>query len=115
MRRILVAALKRQGYDHIVEASSTREGMERLAAETFDLLITDWIPMEDDGLSFVRAARGFEAAKHVPILMITTKATRDHILEAVRAGVNGYIVKPFTPDTLRDKIDGLAAKPATGR
>jgi two-component system chemotaxis response regulator CheY len=115
MRRILVAALKRQGYDHIVEASSTREGMDRLAAEPFDLLITDWIPMEDDPLAFVKAARALDAAKQTPILMITTKATRDHIIEAVRAGVNGYIVKPFTPDTLRDKIDSLIAKSAVAR
>ena len=112
MRRIIVSTLKRQGYDDIVEAASGNEGLEQLSAAPVDLIITDWIAQEADGLEFVRSARGTKAAKQVPILMITTKATRQHILEAVKAGANGYIVKPFTPDTLRDKIEELVAKPA---
>jgi two-component system chemotaxis response regulator CheY len=113
MRRILVSTLKRQGYHEIVEASTGAEGLAALSADPVDLIVTDWLTREGDGLEFVRAARASEPARHVPILMITARATRDNILAAVRAGANGYIVKPFAPDTLRERIEALVGKTAS--
>ena len=112
MRRILVGALRRQGHQDIVEASSGAEGMAQLAAAPVTLILTDWLTREGDGLDFVRSVRASSASKDVPILMVAARATRDNILAAVRAGANGYIVKPFAPDTLREKIESLVGKTA---
>ena len=107
MRRILSATLKRQGYEDVVEASNGREALGCLESGPFDAIITDWIMPEMDGIDLVRAVRAREDGQQVPMLMITTHATREHIIEAMNAGVTGYILKPFTPDTLQEKIDAL--------
>jgi two-component system chemotaxis response regulator CheY len=110
MRRILAATLNRLGHTEIVEATNGREGMDRLAAFDIDMIVTDWIMPEMDGIDFIRAVRATEKYRDVPVLMVTTNATREHIVEAVEAGASSYIVKPFAPDTLREKIEALARK-----
>jgi two-component system chemotaxis response regulator CheY len=107
MRRILSGTIKRLGYEDVVEAAGGREALEHLAQANVDLIVTDWIMPEMSGLDFVRAVRALESTRDVPILMVTANATRDHIIAALRAGVNGYIVKPFTADTLREKLEAL--------
>ena len=107
MRRILTTTLKRQGYEDVVEAANGLEALDCLTASPFDAIITDWIMPEMDGIEFVRAVRAREDGQQVPLLMMTTHATREHIIEAMNAGVTGYILKPFTPDTLQEKIDAL--------
>jgi len=69
-----------------------------------DLVITDWNMPEMDGLTFVKAIRAKPEYQDLPILMVTTEAAKEDILTALRSGVNNYIVKPFTPETLQEKV-----------
>jgi two-component system chemotaxis response regulator CheY len=110
MRRIIINTLAKLGYQDVLEAANGREGIERIGAADIDLVITDWNMPEMNGIDFVRALRGIDKMKRTPVLMITTNAAKDDIVEALRAGVNNYIVKPFTPDTFREKIDAIIAK-----
>ena len=104
MRRIIINSLNRLGFKDCHEASNGREGLERLATTAVDLIITDWHLPEMSGIEFVRAVRSNDAIKHLPVLMVTTNAAEDDIVEAHRAGVKNYLVKPFTPDTIREKV-----------
>jgi two-component system chemotaxis response regulator CheY len=112
MRRIIINTLNRLGHEDVVEAANGREGLERLTegSGAVDLIITDWNMPEMSGIDFVRAVRGIETLRTLPVLMITTNASRDDIVQARQAGVNDYIVKPFTPEIFRDKILAASAK-----
>jgi two-component system chemotaxis response regulator CheY len=104
MRRIIVNTLKRAGYDDVTEASDGKDAMAKLQVDQFNFVITDWNMPEMDGLTFVTQIRSSDEYKDIPILMVTTRSVKDDIIEAMKAGVNNYIVKPFTPDTLAEKI-----------
>jgi two-component system chemotaxis response regulator CheY len=110
MRRIIVNTLNKLGYREVLEAANGREGIERVASSNVDLVITDWNMPEMNGIDFIRALRGHDKMKDKPILMVTTNAAKDDIVEALRAGVNNYIVKPFTPETFREKIDAVMSR-----
>jgi two-component system chemotaxis response regulator CheY len=75
-----------------------------MTKQSVDMIITDWNMPEMDGLTYVKAVRGKDQFKETPILMITTEAAKEDILTALRSGVNNYVVKPFTPDTLQEKV-----------
>jgi two-component system chemotaxis response regulator CheY len=107
MRRIIINTLGKAGYQDYAEASNGREGIERLATMRVDMVITDWNMPEMNGIDFIRSVRSNPATRHVPVLMVTTNATKDDIVEALRAGVNSYVVKPFTPETIKEKIDAM--------
>ena len=109
MRRIIINSLQRIGFSDFVEASDGVDALEKFDTAV-DLVITDWSMPNMSGLELTRALRTYEPRK-VPILMVTTRSTRQDILDAVAAGVNNYIVKPFTPQVLKEKIDLLL--PAT--
>lgn len=104
MRRIIVNSLQRIGHGETVEAG---DGQEALAAfdASIGFVITDWNMPNMTGLEFARAVRARADGKAVPILMVTTRSMREDILAAVEAGVNNYILKPFTPAVLKEKID----------
>lgn len=104
MRRIVVNTLQRLGYSDITEASDGAEGLTRYDA-SFDLVLTDWNMPNMGGLEFVRALRGRPDGKDLKIIMITTRSVKEDILQAAQAGVNNYVVKPFTPEVLREKLD----------
>lgn len=104
MRRIIINTLAKLGYTECHEAANGREGVERLAHTPVDLVITDWNMPEMSGIDFIKAVRSNEATKSLPVLMVTTNAAEDDIVEAMKAGVNNYVVKPFTPDTIKEKI-----------
>src|SRR5437764_2511332 len=104
MRRIIVNSLQRIGYTECVEAGDGREALDRFDAST-GFVITDWNMPNMSGIEFARALRSAPSGKSVPILMVTTRSVRDDIVAAVEAGVNNYIVKPFTPQVLKEKID----------
>src|SRR5688500_16362754 len=106
MRRIIVNWLMRIGYSDCVEAGYGREALERFDA-SFGFIITDWNMPNMTGIDFARALRARPDGKAVPILMVTTRSVREDIVMAVEAGVNNYIVKPFTPQVLKDKIDQI--------
>lgn len=105
MRRIIINTLNKLGHTECHEAANGREGVDRLASTPVDLVITDWNMPEMSGIDFIRAVRANEATRKLPVLMVTTNAAEDDIKEALRAGVNNYVVKPFTPDTIKDKIE----------
>ena len=101
MRRIIINTLTKLGYDKVSEAANGREGLDRLAAGA-DVIITDWNMPEMTGIDFIRTVRTQPATKNIPVLMVTTNAAKDDIVEALRVGVNSYVVKPFTPDSVRN-------------
>ena len=104
MRRIIVNTLKRAGYENVTEASDGKDALAKMKVEQFNFVITDWNMPEMDGLTFVSQIRSLDEFKDMPILMVTTRSVKDDIIEAMKAGVNNYIVKPFTPETLSEKI-----------
>jgi two-component system, chemotaxis family, chemotaxis protein CheY len=104
MRRIIVNTLKRAGYEDVTEASDGKDALAKMKVEQFNFVITDWNMPEMDGLTFVSQIRSLDEFKDLPILMVTTRSVKDDIIEAMKAGVNNYIVKPFTPETLGEKI-----------
>jgi two-component system chemotaxis response regulator CheY len=113
MRRIVVNSLQRIGVTDIVEASDGVEALAKLDG-TIGFIITDWNMPNMGGVELAKAVRGREDAKGIPILMVTARSVREDILTALEAGVNNYIVKPFTPQVLKEKIDALIAAPAVG-
>jgi two-component system chemotaxis response regulator CheY len=104
MRRIIVNSLQRIGYTDTVEASDGEEAL-RMYDGSYQFVITDWNMPNMSGIDFARALRSRPDGKQIPILMITTRSVREDILAAVEAGVNNYILKPFTPPVLKEKID----------
>lgn len=104
MRRIIKNTLQKLGFNNILEAGNGIEGLDVLAKNKIDLIITDWNMPEMDGLTFVKTIRAKPEYKELPILMVTTEAAKEDILTALRSGVNNYIVKPFTPETLQEKV-----------
>lgn len=109
MRRIIVNTLSKLGHRDVVEASNGREGMERVGSGQVDVVITDWNMPEMNGIEFVRSLRLSERTAKLPVLMVTTNAAQDDIVEALRAGVTNYVVKPFTTDTIKEKIEAVLA------
>lgn len=110
MRRIVSNSLKNLGYDNLVEAVDGKDALAKLAADTnINFVITDWNMPVLSGLELTKAIRGDEKLNNVPILMVTTRGVKEDILEALQAKVNNYIVKPFTPQILKEKIDQILA------
>jgi two-component system chemotaxis response regulator CheY len=108
MRRIMINALQRIGYTDAVEASDGQEALDRFGAD-IGFIITDWNMPVMSGLEFARSVRATPCGQTVPILLVTTRGAREDIVSAVEAGVNNYILKPFTPSVLKEKIDRLLA------
>jgi len=109
MRRIIVNTLKRAGFENVSEAVDGKDALAKLKTDQFGFVITDWNMPEMDGLAFVNTVRNDPEYKNMPILMITTRSVKEDIIEAMKAGVNNYIVKPFTPETLAEKINQVLA------
>jgi two-component system chemotaxis response regulator CheY len=112
MRRIVVNSLNRIGFADCLEAGDGTEALDMFTASV-DFVITDWNMPNMSGLEFVKALRSRDDGKRVPILMVTTRSVREDIVQAAQAGVNNYIVKPFTPQVLKEKIDGVMGAVAT--
>ena len=106
MRRIVVNSLNRIGFDDTVEAGDGNEALNTFGAG-IGCVITDWNMPNMNGIDFVRELRARPDGKGVPILMVTTRSVREDILAAIEAGVNNYIVKPFTPQVLKEKLDAV--------
>ncbi len=107
MRRIIVNTLKRAGYDDVTEAADGKDALAKMQIDKFNFVITDWNMPNMDGLTFVNKLRGDPDTKTLPILMVTTRSVKDDIVSALKAGVNNYVVKPFTPDTIKEKINDV--------
>ncbi len=107
MRRIVNNALKSIGYDEIIEAEDGKDAMAKLYIENVNFVITDWNMPVMNGLEFTKAVRADEQFGNMPILMVTTRGMKEDVMEALQARVNNYVVKPFTPQVLKEKIEQI--------
>jgi two-component system chemotaxis response regulator CheY len=107
MRRIVLNSLQRIGFTNCVEAGDGREALDKFDA-SIGFVITDWNMPNMSGTDLARALRArSDSGATVPILMVTARSVREDIIAALECGVNNYIVKPFTPQVLKEKIDQL--------
>jgi len=107
MRRILLNTVQKAGYSKLQEAVDGKDALAKLMAGSFDLLMTDWNMPNMSGLELVQAVRKDDKLKEIPILMVTTRNMKEDIVNAIKLGVNGYIVKPFDAKTLNAKINEI--------
>lgn len=107
MRRIIKNLLHDLGYANVTEADDGATALPMLKKGGYDFLITDWNMPGMAGLDLLKAVRADAALKAMPVLMLTAEAKREQIVEAAQAGVNGYVIKPFTAATLKEKIDKI--------
>ena len=112
MRRIVVNSLQRIGFTDVVEAGDGVEALKAFDA-SIGFVITDWNMPNMSGIEFVRALRARPDGASVPVLMVTTRSVKEDIVAAIEAGVSNYIVKPFTPQVLKEKIDQLSGAGAS--
>lgn len=105
MRRIVKNLLIEIGFTNIVEADDGKTALPILENGGIDFLVTDWNMPGMPGIDLLKAVRSDPNLSALPVLMVTAEAKREQIMEAAQAGVNGYVVKPFTADTLREKVD----------
>ena len=107
MRRIIKNLLRDLGFNNTHEADDGTTGLPMLQSGDYDFLITDWNMPGMTGLDLLKAVRADPKLASLPVLMVTAEAKKEQIVEAAQAGVNGYIVKPFTAVTLREKIEKI--------
>jgi two-component system, chemotaxis family, chemotaxis protein CheY len=107
MRRIIKNLLRDLGFNNTQEADDGNSALPVLQSGNFDFLITDWNMPGMTGIDLLKAVRADAKLASLPVLMVTAEAKKDQIVEAAQAGVNGYIVKPFTAVTLKEKIDKI--------
>ena len=107
MRRIIKNLLRDLGFSNTSEADDGLTALPMLKSGNFDLLVTDWNMPGMQGIDLLKAVRADARLKELPVLMVTAEQKREQIVEAAQAGVNGYIVKPFTAQTLKEKIDKI--------
>ena len=107
MRRIITKLLSDLGFTDIEEADDGLTALPMLMTGKFDFLVTDWNMPGMEGIELLKAVRGEPSIAALPTLMVTTEARREQILLAAEAGVDGYVVKPFTAQILQQKIDEI--------
>jgi len=108
MRRIIKNTLARLGYKDVLEAEDGLKGWEQMDSNPdIEMLITDWNMPEMNGLELVKKVRADERFKDTPIIMVTTEGGKAEVITALKAGVNNYIVKPFTPQVLKEKLGAV--------
>ena len=113
MRRIVRNLLKELGFNNVQEAEDGVDALNKLRAEAFDFVVSDWNMPNMTGIELLRAIRADEKLKHLPVLMVTAEAKRENIIEAAQAGASGYVVKPFTAATLDEKLKKIFEKMPT--
>lgn len=104
MRRIVKNILKQIGFNNIEEADDGATALPLIKTQNFDLIVSDWNMPQMSGLELLKAVRADDQLKDTPFLMVTAEAQKENIIEAVKAKVSNYIIKPFTAETLAEKI-----------
>ena len=107
MRRIIKGLLEQLGFKNIDEAEDGKVALQKLKTGNYDFVITDWNMPNMTGLELVQEIRKDPDLKHLPVLMVTAEAKKENVLLAIKAGVNNYIVKPFTAEVLKEKIEKI--------
>jgi two-component system chemotaxis response regulator CheY len=110
MRRIVKNCLSQLGFKNITEAEDGQIALNKLLEGNFELVISDWNMPNMMGIDLLRAVRANEKLKSLPFLMVTAEAQKENVIEAAKAGVSNYIVKPFTADALQTKLEAVFAK-----
>jgi two-component system chemotaxis response regulator CheY len=114
MRKIVKNVLRQINITNVTEAENGKQAIEILRADpAYELIVSDWIMPEMTGIEFLKACKEDENIRKVPFVMVTAEAQKDSVLEAIKAGVDNYIVKPFTPDKLQEAIEKAKAKAGT--
>lgn len=107
MRRIIRNLLKELGFPNITEAEDGVDALKKLQGGNFEFVVSDWNMPNMSGIDLLRSIRADPALKHLPVLMVTAEAKKENIIEAAKAGANGYIVKPFTAAVLDEKLNKI--------
>ncbi|WP_336406944.1 chemotaxis response regulator CheY [Gallaecimonas mangrovi] len=107
MRRIIKNLMRDLGFNNCLEADDGNTALPMLQNGDFDFVITDWNMPGMQGIDLLKAIRSDDKLKHLPVMMVTAEAKREQIVAAAQAGVNGYVVKPFTAATLKEKLDKI--------
>ena len=112
MRRIVKTCLRQIGFENVSEAEDGAVALQKLknAGTPFSLVISDWNMPNMMGIDLLKAVRGDDSLKTIPFVMVTAEAQQENVIEAARAGVSNYIVKPFTADALQSKLEAVFAK-----
>ena len=110
MRKVIRNLLKQVGFENVTEAEDGVNALRTLKSQKIDFVISDWNMPNMTGLELLKAVRADEELKLTPFLMVTAEALQDNVVAAVKAGVNNYIVKPFTADVLNEKINKILEK-----
>jgi two-component system, chemotaxis family, chemotaxis protein CheY len=112
MRKIVKNVLKQINITNVTEAENGKQAFEILKKDPgdYELIVSDWIMPEMTGIEFLKACKGDDEVKKIPFVMVTAEAQKDSVVEAIKGGVDNYIVKPFTPDKLQEAIEKARAK-----
>ncbi len=107
MRRIVKNILKQLGFNNLEEAENGQDALTKLKADNYGFVVSDWNMPVMMGIDMLRAIRADEKLKKIPVLMVTAEAQKENLMEAVQAGVSNYVVKPFTAETMQEKINKI--------
>jgi two-component system chemotaxis response regulator CheY len=110
VRKMTSLILEQIGVRHIHEAENGKKAMEIASLQPIDLILSDYYMDEMDGLDFLRAVRGHPVVRRVPFILLTGRGDRELVVKAAQAGVNNYLIKPFTAQVLRQKIEQVMGK-----
>ena len=110
MRRIVKNCLKQLGFDNVQEADDGQSALEKLRNGAFKFIVSDWNMPHMMGIDLLKAVRSDEKLKTIPFLMVTAEAQKENVLEAAKAGVSNYIIKPFTADVLQIKMEAIFSR-----
>jgi two-component system chemotaxis response regulator CheY len=105
MRRIVKGVLKQLGFNKIVEAEDGSAALEELKKDSIGLIVSDWNMPKMTGLDLLKAVKKDDSLKEIPFIMVTAEGQRENVIEAVKAGVSNYVVKPFTPEIFGEKLE----------
>lgn len=106
-RKLVVRLLDKLGVSNVVAVANGQEAQEQLQEQPFDLLLVDWHMPKLDGLGVLQAVKADDAMKSMKVLMVTADDDKDHILQAILAGADGYLVKPVTQERLQQKLEDI--------
>jgi two-component system chemotaxis response regulator CheY len=110
MRRIVKNLLKQLGFENIDEAEDGSQALAKLKTGGYGLVVSDWNMPVMEGIDLLKHVREDETLKAIPFLMVTAEAEKDKVITAIKAGVDNYVVKPFTAEVLKEKLEKIADK-----